>query len=179
MFFSPDLMEILEEYKPLGYKQMKNGTLLIGLNTEIRKDYWLHRLFTPLSSDQINSFEEESNLTFPPSYKKFLMEYNGVFLFGGYFYIYGKSFLEKGMSREEQLYQPYDLIEENDDPPIKIPDNLFYFGGSPDAIYVLDNNEIVMKLKRKSGKVISKWKTFEGWLSSEITRLNTENKYTF
>lgn len=90
------------------------------------------QLLVPLSSDQINSFEKESNLTFPSSYKKFLRDYNGVFL----------------------------------------------FGGSPDAIYVLDNNEIVMKLKQKSGKLISKWDTFEGWLFSEITTLNMERKYS-
>jgi SMI1-KNR4 cell-wall len=177
MIFAPDLMKILEECKPLGHKKMKNGTLLIGLNTEIRNDYWLHRLFTPLTNDSIISIEKESNLTFPSVYKTFLREYNGVFLFGGYFYIYGKSFLEKGMSREEQLYQPYDLIEENEDPPLNIPDHLFYFGGSPNAIYVLDNNENVMKLNRKSGKLIGKWETFKDCLTSEITKLHTENKY--
>lgn len=170
----PDIIKVLEEWKVTGYKEMKNGTLLIGLNTEIRKDFWVHRIYSSLSNDQINNFESEANIKFPDAYKRFLNRCNGIFLFGGYLYIFGRSRLEKGMSKEEQMFQPYDLIEENDDPPFKIPDHLFYFGGSPDAIYALDRDENVVKLKRKSGKIISQWPDLQKWLISEITILNNQ-----
>lgn len=162
----------VESWKKAGFKETKNGTILIAIDKEISNNFWVHQLYPPLSNDQVNLLENELNHKFPDVYREFLNHYNGIFLFGGHLYIYGRSFLEKGMSHEEEMFQPYDLIEENEDPPFNIPSHLFYFGGSPEAIYVIDDEEKIFKLKRGSGKKLFEWINFESWLYSELDRLN-------
>ncbi|MBW0933480.1 SMI1/KNR4 family protein [Priestia megaterium] len=164
------ILNVIEKDKIHGFKKMSNGTLLIRRMTEIREDYWMHRIFHSLSEQEINSFEKDSNLKFPDVYKDFLKECNGIFLYGGLVYIYGKAYLKKGMSREEQMFQPYDLIEENEDPPCDIPENLFYFGGTPKTIFSLDRDNQVLEMRRKSGKVLKKWNNVEYWLSEMLLK---------
>ncbi|MDW8517021.1 SMI1/KNR4 family protein [Priestia flexa] len=158
------ILKFVNEDKKFGYKEMKNGTVLIGCVPEISNEFWMHQIYHPLTKEEIEKLEKETALSFPPSYKKLLTKCNGLFLLEGQMYIYGKAYLQKGMTREEQIYQPYDLREENDDPPFAIPSNLFYFGGTPKTIFVLDEKGHVLELNRRSKRQMNKWNSFEDWI---------------
>jgi len=94
----------VEDWKAAGFKKLKNETVLIAIDRGISNTFWVHQLYTPLSKDQVSLLEKELNHKLPDAYKEFLSNYNGIFLFGGNLYIYGRSFLEKGMSYEEEMF---------------------------------------------------------------------------
>ncbi|KAB7709066.1 hypothetical protein F9802_02780 [Bacillus aerolatus] len=168
MDYRAEILHIIEKEKMLGFKTLKNKTVLINKTYETGVEGWVHHIFHPLLPADVDLLENESKKRFPESYKNFLSLCNGVFLFGGNFYIYGKSFLEKGMSREEQLYQPYDLIEETEDPPCQIPDDLFYFGGTPKTIFAIEAAGGVVELTRRSAKLVSRYESFDSWLITKM-----------
>ncbi|WP_332698957.1 SMI1/KNR4 family protein [Halalkalibacter lacteus] len=168
MDYKEEILKFLEKYKSYGFKTLKNQTILINRHNENGVEDWKHIIYHPLDKQGIDLLEKERNKSLPLKYKEFLSYCNGCYLFNGNFYIYGKAFLEKGMSREEMLYQPYDLIEESEDPPCKIFDDLFYIGGTPETIFVLAIDESVVELKRRSGKLVSSYESFDSWLTKKL-----------
>lgn len=170
MDYKDEILSVVEKDKVLGFKTLKNKTILINKTYATGVENWIHHIFHPLQVSDIDSLEKLSKRIFPEPYRIFLSQCNGAFLFGGNFYIYGKSFLIKGMSREEMLYQPYGLIEESEDPSCKIPVELFYFGGTPETVFALDLDSSVVELKRRSGKFVSRFENFDTWL---MEKLNT------
>jgi len=170
MNYKNEILSVLENDKVLGFKTLTNKTILINKTDETGVENWIHHIFHPLQVSEIDFLEKMSKRIFPESYRIFLTQCNGVFLFGGNFYIYGKAFFKKGMSRDEMLYQPYDLIQESEDPPCKIPVELFYFGGTPETVFALNLDGSVLELKRRSGKPVSRSDSFDIWL---IEKLNS------
>ncbi|KXH87241.1 SMI1/KNR4 family protein [Sporosarcina sp. HYO08] len=168
MDYRTEILHIIEKEKILDFKTLKNKTVLINKAYETGVEGWVHHIFHPLPPSDIDLLEKKTKKKFPEPYKKFLSLCNGIFLFGGDFYIYGKGFLEKGMSREEQLYQPYDLIEEIEDPPCKIPGDMFYFGGTPKTIFAIEVDGSVVELTRRSAKLVFRYESFDCWLMKKI-----------
>ncbi|WP_235420794.1 SMI1/KNR4 family protein [Jeotgalibacillus soli] len=159
-----------------GFKTLKNKTILINRHSENGVENWKHIIYHRMEKKEIDLLEKQVNKPFSKEYKEFLSHCNGCFLFNGNFYIYGKAFLEKGMSREEMLYQPYDLVEEREDPPCKVSDELFYFGGTPESIFAYTNNASIVELKRRSGKLISTYDSFDDWL---INKLHSTEMFSY
>lgn len=135
-------------------KILRTKTLIFAYDTSEDEKNYNFAVYHPLEHKIIEELASSFEF-FPEEYKEFLSECNGLFLYGGNFYMYGKAFLEKGMTWEEQIYQPYDLVEENEDPPFKVNPNYFYFGGTPNSIFVYERNGVIMEISRKSKKQIN------------------------
>ncbi|MBM7650998.1 SMI1/KNR4 family protein [Neobacillus cucumis] len=159
-----------DSVKKYGYKKLKNGTELFVIKDSEKPDKWFHALYGALSEEEILEFESSTNTAFPPAYKEFLKEYNGIRIFENNIIIYGRNVLRKGMTREEQIFQPLDLKLEQ-----KylngLPEEFFYFGQSDEKfIYVISSeNEHILEIDIKKNQFTNQWTSIYEWLKQKIT----------
>lgn len=158
-----------DSIKKHGYKKLKSGTELFVIKDPEKPDKWFHALYGPLSDEEIQEFELSTNSTFPLIYKEFLKEYNGIQIFENNIMIYGRNILRKGMTREEQIFQPLDLKLEQK--YLKgLPEEFFYFGQSNEKfIYVISRkNEHILEIDLKKNQFTKQWNSMLEWLKQKI-----------
>jgi hypothetical protein len=170
------LLSKLSDWKTKGCKKLRNGTELIAVLDPVNMpDYWFHAIYAPLSQDQIDEFQKEVGIYFPKSYKKLLLQFNGLRIFGLGLFIFGKEELRKGMSYDEQTNQPKDLEDERSHLIGDIPKDLFYFARSgEDSFFFLTPQEKVLGVDEE-GYLIGEWSDINEWLKAQILELS--NKY--
>lgn len=86
---------------------------------------------------------------------------NGFDLYEGKISLFGLFQLKKGMSREQQMQQPHNILEENKE--FEIDNNLYLLIGicKEKTAFVLDNQtEKVYEIHLQNGENILSWESF-------------------
>lgn len=163
----------LKSFDHLGEERLEDGTLLVGRAPHIAPMAWLHRIYSPLTNEQIKILEEQLNLEIPVSYKLFLRVTNGLDVFN----CFSLDGMRKSYSRNiNDVWQPFDIITPNTiERPKKAKRNIFYIGGysSEDGarLYLNSDDNSVHLCERWKTKSLYKWNSFDEMLLSEISRL--------
>ena len=167
------ILNRLKSFDYLGEKQLEDGTLLIAKALHIAPMAWLHRIYPPLTNEQIKMLEGQLKLEIPNSYKAFLRVTNGLSVFNC-FSLYG---LRKNYSRTiDDVWQPFDIITPNTvERPKNAKRSIFYIGGysSEDGawLYLNSEDDSVHLCERWKTKSLYKWESVDEMLESEISRL--------
>lgn len=147
------------------FKKLKTGTILFG---KLKESRWLSYINPALNEKEIEEFENEMNIHFPTAYKNLLTLTNG-----GYFYdlvrIAGKPKELIGMSREEQIHQPFALWDfQSVHKSRKINKSYFIFADSFSlgTIYVFDKEEDVLELDMITKKPLYNYGKYNQWVSA-------------
>ncbi|MEC3155152.1 MULTISPECIES: SMI1/KNR4 family protein [Bacillus] len=146
-------------------KVIRTGSRLFG---NIDENNWVNVVNPPLNSEEIHQFENEMKLVFPKAYKKLLSLMNGSIL-AGLVRIAGTPKI-KGISIQEQYYQPFDLISfQQLYFSKKMPDTYFVFADSMSlgTIYAINEENRVLELHSRNKKVLRNLGTMVGFI---ITR---------
>ena len=171
-----EILESLKKWENAERKVLTNGTELLCHVPHVAPEAWLHIIYSGLSSDQINEFEQNFPIIFPKEYKEFLLEANGINIFSDSLSIWGlrESYQRTG----EGAIQPYDLLSLNDERPKGCPNTWLFFGSySWDGTRVMfdlgegSEHNKVYRCARRSTQIIQEWSSFKEWLDSEIKRL--------
>lgn len=75
------ILDLLRTYDYLGKKEYSDGTALIGKAPHIAPQAWLHRIYAPLSDEQIEEMEAALPMEIPEDYIAFLKASNGLGVF--------------------------------------------------------------------------------------------------
>lgn len=154
-------------------KVIRTGSRLFG---NIDENNWVNVVNPPLNLEGIHQFENEMKLVFPEAYKKLLSLMNGSIL-AGLVRIAGNPKI-KGISIQEQYYQPFDLISfQQLYFSKKMPDTYFVFADSMSlgTIYAINEGNRVLELHSRNKKVLRDLGTMEEWLDlllQEADRIN-------
>ncbi|OSM10368.1 1,3-beta-glucan synthase regulator [Bacillus toyonensis] len=143
-------------------KVIRTGSRLFG---NIDEHNWMNVVNPPLNSEEINQFENEMELVFPEAYKKLLSLMNGSLL-ANLVRIAGTPKI-KGISIEEQYYQPFDLASfQQLYFSKKMPDTYFVFADSLSlgTIYAISEENRVLELHLRNKKVLRDLGTMDEWL---------------
>ena len=163
---------ILKKYENLGTKETKYA-YLIAKAPHIGKEAWLHSVFKPISKHQIEEMNSIIN-KIPSVYEEFLLSANGFSIFGTTLSLYGYRFNYK---RDlENIWQPFDLIElNNNDRPSDSKDSFFFIGSydwDGSYIYINKDNLKVFRCTQESSTPITSWECFDDFLDKEILRIS-------
>ncbi len=140
-------------------KLLRTGTIIFG---HLYEDRWQTHIQRPLDNQEIKELEEEYGVL-PNEYKEFLSITNGCYLFD-LLRIAGKQDGYKGMSREEQTFQPISL--RNIEPYLgkkELPTHLFVFADSmiKDRFYAFNQNGHVLEINERNLKTAATYPSLE------------------
>ena len=167
--------EIILKHLKLGFKELDNGTKLIGHIPQLAEMAYLHIIFAPLSNKDIIKLEKSLNTDIPDIYKEFLCLTNGLSVFSESLTLDG---YRKDYSRiGDDMWQPFDL----DIPNVaeRLPDaepSFFFIGGygyDGSLLYIDKKTNIVYRCLDYASNQLNKWDDFENILISEMQRLET------
>jgi hypothetical protein len=176
MNYIQKVKDILLEYSKNGEKQFDDGTLLISRAPHIAELAWLHRLYPPLSSEEIEILENELQGSIPNPFKEFLKSYsNGLNIFIDNFCLFG---YRRKMDRSiNAVPQPYSIITINKfEKPEDSLENYFFIGGYDDDgshLYIDKENLKVYRCSRLSASPLNSWNSFEEMLLKEVTKISS------
>ena len=152
---------------------LENGARLICRMPHKSHLSWCHQIFSPLDEFQILEMENTMKVIIPKEYKEFLMQMNGVKLFGHHFSLYGKRF-NYNRTNTVDLYQTYDIVTPNyEERPINFPNDIliirsYTFDGS--KVGIVGRNHKVIRFNLDTFEVYNEWENFETYFTSEIER---------
>lgn len=153
----------LEELYKEDKKKLRTGTTLYGNLYDSR---WHTIIKKPLTFDEIKSLENEVGIL-PNQYKELLLFTNGCYLFD-LLRIAGKQDGYRGMTEEEQIYEPISL--RNIQPYLgkrKLPENLFIFADSMvrGSLFAFNENNQILELNYRNLKVIETYELLDALLN--------------
>lgn len=173
-----------------GFKQVPNGTLLIGklppLSNGSGAHAYLHVLYAPLTIEQIETLEEKIARPVPEDLRRLLQHFNGLSLFSGSLSIGGLRFnYSRKISDEER--QPVSLEYGNViEKPLDGEEGHEHFADNSQEIrfgfYSKDPGaNLMMKLngeqrvyavpRNRIGPVLHEWSDLPTMLSLEVDRM--------
>ena len=167
-----EILSIIEKAKSLGFRVLENGTQLVGAVPHVAPEAYIHKVFAPLSENQILYLEGAVlKRSIPASYKELLAHCNGLSLFSGSLSLdgYRKSYTRHG----DEVWQPFaietpNLIER----PADAERDAFFVGGykaDGSVLYILEGK--AYRSPRRSAKPLNEWNNFWEMLLSETRRL--------
>lgn len=169
------IIDKLKEWKEIGEKVTANQTLLIGKVPHIAPEAWFHSIYNGLNEDQILDIETRLKKVLPNHLRECLKTANGLKMFSNSVSIWGRrtSYARTG----EEAYQPYDIIDLNEDLSSEISNDWLAFGsyfwdGSTMFYDLTSNDDKVFICERDSMKKMKTWDNIYLWLEEEINRLS-------
>jgi hypothetical protein len=168
------VLEIIEQSKTFGFRQLATGAKLYGHVPHVAPEAWLHQLYAPLSDEDILSLEEKMGETLPSDFRLFLHLANGVGLFSASLSIYGKrtSYSRSG----DEAWQPFCIVTANtfDKPVYAQPGQLVVgsYRNDGSLVFLDVNNETAFRTKSRSKKILNRWANFWTMLRDETCRLS-------
>lgn len=162
---------LMETCRGLPCERLQCGTELLGRIPGLGPMAYLHRIYRPLSSNELASLEVQLNRPVPCAYRTFLSLTNGITLFQESLSLDG---LRGDYSRKiDAAWQPYGLEIPNvlerlsDSSP-----ELFFIGGYGDdgSLLYIDGEQVV-RCSGSTVRPLNRWPTFEKMLVSETERI--------
>jgi hypothetical protein len=169
-------LDLLKGYNYLGKKELSDGAVLIGKAPHIAPQAWLHRIYAPLTIDQIDELQKDCKRVIPLDYKKFLFATNGLGVFNTTLSLYGKrtNYIRNVENAEGQ---PFNIITPNTVERIKnLGDNKLIIGSysyDGSKLYIDNVTNKVHLSDRYDATSLYEWSNFDEMLDSEIKRLIT------
>jgi hypothetical protein len=173
MDYLDTVLETMNQYTHLGTRILGNGTTLIGHVPHLAPEAWLHTIFTPLNSEELNQVASAVGGKIPSVFASFLLRCNGLRLFSCSVTIDGlrTSFARTG----DAVWQPFSIRTPNvDERPRWAKPTFFFVGGyqwDGSLLYLDNSNQQVFRCRTKSSKVLTEWPSFEVMLETETQRL--------
>jgi len=167
------LIEIVDEYRSLGFKELSNGALLVGHVPHVGPEAWLHLLFRGLSEAELTELDRRLGRRLPDSYRQFLAWHNGLSLFSGALYLAGlrTSYVRAG----EAMWQPFALEDSNvtGRPRSARPSDVFIGGYKADGSVTLlsSDGSWVCRCDPTGSTILNQWPSIETMLTDEARRL--------
>jgi hypothetical protein len=84
-----ELHRLIEKWSYLGVRSYGDGTKLVGHLSRLGVHAYLHRLFGPLTDDEVEAYENRIQQPLHPSLKEFYEHHNGCMLFGNFICVFG------------------------------------------------------------------------------------------
>jgi len=174
MHYFDNVFRLLKKASVLGEKIENNGVTLLGRANHVGSDAWLHTLFPPLDSSDVNLLEEEIGRTFPESFREFLELTNGLNVFSDSLAIFGR---RTSYDRNAGEREPYDIVSMNRyDRPTRLRDDVLLIGsysyGKGFLLYIDPRSERIYRCHRSDGEPIKKWENFGEMLLAEVNRFD-------
>jgi hypothetical protein len=169
-------LDLLKSYDYLGKNELSNGAVLVGKAPHIASQAWLHRIFAPLTIDEIDELQKDCKQIIPLDYKKFLFVTNGLGVFNTELSLYGKR-TNYIRNVENAAGLPFDITTPNTLERIKnLGDNKliigsYFYDGS--KLYIDNVTSKVHLCDRYDATSLYEWPSFDEMLDSEIKRLVT------
>jgi hypothetical protein len=176
MNYLEEIKQILWLNNNLGFKDYGKGAILIGHVPHVAQFAYMHRLYLPLTEDELKQLELSLNQVIPKMFKDFLRETNGISIFSDSLNIYGMRKSTEGAT--ENKLQPFSILTPNIIERLKDadPEFLFIGGYSKDGskLYIDERTGKVFHCERYFSKQIrNEWVDFETMLLQETRRIST------
>lgn len=166
---------LLKKFEPLGVEKTLSGAKLIGKAEFIAPNAWLHKIYRPLTENEIQEVENILGTNIPLSYKQLLKESNGCKFFNTTLSLDG--FRRNYKRDEENIWQPFDLCITNvDERLFGASENIFFIGGydwDGSLIYIDKISDQVKRCSVDNITPINIWQNLEIFLKEEIIRLES------
>jgi hypothetical protein len=162
---------VAEQARPSGYHRQDDGTELFGRTPERGSDAWLHIVFAPLTSEEVEALESKLGTAIPKAYREWLGRVNGVSLFADELSLDG---LQRASLRDPARQQPYSLITPNVDERLSdaSPDAFFIGGyGEDGSLLYIARGGAVHRCARDSAQAVASWGDLPSMLVAEVKRL--------
>jgi hypothetical protein len=163
----------VEQARTFGYRQLSDGTELVGHTPHVGPDAWFHVVFPPIAPATIDQVEHEIGRSLPGPYREFLQAMNGVSLFAGSMSLYGhrRNFQRTG----DAVWQPFSIRTPNTvERPRDAAAHLVFVGGykADGSRLYIDGETLQVHLSlRESTGPVATWKSFSTFLEEELARL--------
>jgi hypothetical protein len=167
------LREVLNRATGFGSRTLDNGSILLGHVPHVAPEAWLHQLYFPLNTHEIDELECSVKVAIPNSFREFLGFANGLGLFSGSLSIFGKrtSYARTG----DEAWQPFCIVTANtfERPSYALTSQLIVGSYRSDGSLMLvdGKSERVIRCKSRSKKILNTWPDFSMMLTSEAIRL--------
>jgi len=167
------LHRVVDRWRPAGVRSFADGTELIGNIASRSPNTFLHRLFAPLSEDEIEQLQQRIPMRLPESLRIFYRFHNGAGFFDT-ISVYGLRRSWDRIDLDAMQCNPFDLFV-----PAVANRTLSPSGDGiavsmyNDHSYVLvEPDGLVVRVPSQSAPVVlNRWPSFEAWLTSECDRL--------
>lgn len=168
-----DVHAIVARWSNCGEQRLSDGTLLIGRIQSKGVGAYLHRLFSPLTPEEILNLTELVRAELPYQLAEFYKFHNGCNLFESNITVYG---LRRSLDRSDfdaVLSNPFDLrvqsLTHRQDSP---SGNGFCFSKYQDdtLIFIENDGSVVRCSEGRDSKILNAWPSFPVWLVSELER---------
>lgn len=151
---------------------LQNGTLLICEVPHVAPLEYLHKIYSPLNTLDIEKIETALKFTLPDNFIDFLLSCNGMDIFSLNISIFG---LRKKIDYKhfDRFFQPLDIIIENLgqyslDGFLKFASykkefDLYFKDGEKDKVFIM---------KKQSDEIVKEYSSFYNWLTHAIEILS-------
>ncbi|QVK17700.1 SMI1/KNR4 family protein [Mycoplasmatota bacterium] len=151
---------------------LQNGTLLICQVPHVSPLGYLHKIYSPLNTLDIEKIESALKFTLPDNFVDFLLSCNGMDIFSLNVSIFGLR-NNRDYRHFDRFFQPFDIIIENLEEytlkgylkfaSYKKEFDLFFKKGEQDKVYVM---------KKLSFETVKVYSSFYEWLNHAIEMLS-------
>ncbi len=165
----------MERFSGLGVDKTENGTILYGSVPFIGEKAYLHTIYSPLTSEEVDTLEKQIGMKLPGQLDDFYRECNGLHYFIDTLTFYGlRSRPGRGA---DAFYQPYDLRTPNIEERIRgAGDEIIFFAwydwdGS--FVYTKTNDSRIFFCKNDSVTPLKEWSSLRDFLVEETERISS------
>lgn len=167
-------LQIVQEAAGFGYELHSDGTKLFGRVPHVAPLAWLHKVYGPLSPDNIDRLGTEVARPIPDVYRSWLRLANGLNAFSGYLVLDGS---RTDYSRKAGVWQPYSLRLPNTLGRLPdAPEEAFFVGSILEAeylLYLMPSTGLVHACGRRSATSLGSWESLSLVIRSCIAHLRT------
>lgn len=163
------VLEVLNKWKGNEDALLHDGTQLICRTLQESPLGYLHKLYPPLNTIDIEKMEVLLKVSLPMEYLDFLLTFNGMELFSGNIIIFGIRKISDN-NTVNKFFQPYDIILENLDK--KFPDDCFlfaYYKRKYEVFFKSGSKKVIVKL---NDTIVGEFVNFYDWLNYCINELS-------
>lgn len=174
MHYFEEVFRLLKKASVLGERIEDNGVTLIGRAKDVGPEAWLHTLFPPLDTSDVNLLEEEIGVSFPETFREFLELSNGLNVFSDSLAIFGR---RTSYDRNVGEREPYDIVSMNRyERPKRLRADVLLIGsysyGNGFLLYIDPGSQRIYRCQRSDGEPTNKWQSFGQMLLAEVNRFD-------
>lgn len=168
------LLSRVARWEHLGKRTFSDGTILIAPMPTRGSAAYLHRLYGPLSQDDISDIEERIGSVLPDEIVEFYKFHNGCSLFSGSIKLFGLVRTYRRSDLEAMERNPIDIVLPALDWRATHPSSSIQIGAYLDGTRMLINNDgsVVRVPQIGPETVLNTWGGFWIWFLSEIDRIS-------
>jgi SMI1/KNR4 family protein SUKH-1 len=168
------VLRVVEPASAFGYERLPDGTQLFGRVPHVAPLAWLHKVYAPLTTAEINRLESHLGCRVPEVYRDWLRVANGLSLFSEGLVLDG---LRTDYSRRPGVWQPYDLKLANGFERLPDADNDAFFIGSvlqAEYLLYLEKRTGTLHASSRSGAAsVASWGSFAAMVKGVLALLST------